>query len=335
MTIWAFNSPSANGFESESDRQTVLGQLADSVKCGKSRFGWSTEECDNLKESQNWERARLQLFLLEVKSGDWIVHINLPEWGRCLAVKVIDPYNFDNGIELLPGYRDFRHYFNVDVTSLLEFNRKDENVLPNVNLYPRYRFHRIYNEDDFHKTLENLRLGRVSLDLEQTAEEFHLKEINSTVLDSVTNSIQQMNRGKNLETFLAKVIRETPGEVDVYENGKGWGTDEGADLIVTMASKLGRLQLEKKIVIQIKSYQGAQVNTDAVDQIENAIKKFNADAGMIITTGTSTEELENAISSVSNNINRPIDLLASRDVAKLAIKYAPHLVFDLDLNNAD
>ena len=332
MTIWAFNSPASQDFNSESDRQTVLRKLGESVKHGKSRFGWSTDVSDDLRDVLNWEKARLQLFLLEVESGDWIVHINLPEWGRCLAVKVVDSYDFDDGIELLPGYRDFRHYFNVDVSTLVEFDRRDANVLPNVNLYPRYRFHRIYNEEDFHKTLENLKSGRVSLNFEQTAEEFHLKEANSAVLDSVTESIQQMHRGKNLETFIAKVIRETPGDIDVYENGRGWGTDEGADLIVTIASKLGRLQLEKKVVVQIKSYQGAQEGTEAVSQIENAINKFNADAGMIITTATSTENLENAINSASDEIGRPIDLLASRDVAKLAIKYAPHLVFDLDIN---
>ena len=28
-------------------------------------------------------------------SGDWIVHVNIPEWGKCTAAQVISTYEFD------------------------------------------------------------------------------------------------------------------------------------------------------------------------------------------------------------------------------------------------
>ena len=58
-------------------------------------------------------------------------------------------------------------------------------------------------------------------------------------------------------------------------------------------------------------------------------KKYNATAGMIITTAERTEVLENKIQETSNELNCHIDLLAGEDVAKFVIKNASDLVFRL------
>ena len=335
MTIWAFLSPSLKTYHyCELNYQRAMEKLTQSVRNGESRFGWSSESNDDLRDRDNWDkddwhRNRLQLFLLDVKKDDWIVHINLPEWGKCIAVKVLGTYSFDDGIDFNYG-TDFRHNFEVDPSTIVEFWRNDPNVVPNVNLSPRYRHHKIYNKEDFVQTLKNLSENRVELDGQQTSPEYHLKKKTSESLEVVTKLIHEMHRGKKLETFLAKVINKVPGVVDVVPNGMRFGTDHGADLIVTMKSSFGNLQLEHKIIVQIKSYDDVHEDTSAVDEVKTGIRQYSGTAGMIITTAESSENLENEIQAASEELECPIDLIASEDVARLAIKHAPELVFDLD-----
>ena len=278
----------------------------------------------------NWsEHHSKQLFLLQVCPGDWIVHINTPYWGRCIAAQVTSGYNFDGGLECKQRI-DFRHCFDIDINTLIEFDRRDPNILPSVNLNPRQRYHRVRAFDDFIKSIENLKSNAVSLSGPESSGEYHLKEKANKYLSEITTQIQDTHGGKELERFLAKVFRKIPGVVDVNENGFGWGTDHGAVLIVTTSSALGNLSLEHRIIVQVKSYQGEHNSLDAVNQVKIGIDKYSGTAGMIITTARASEVLDNKVKEVSDEIGIPIDLLAADDVAKFVIKHAPELVFSLD-----
>lgn len=321
MTIWAFN---------KTDDTKARELIYKSVKNGKSRFGWSQRDEHNLKLKDNWtDWHSKQLFLLEIKEGDWIVHINTPVWGKCIAAQVTSEYDFDDGLECDWG-PDFRHCFEIDVNTIVEFDRRDPNVLPSVNLNPRQRYHRIYAVDDFIKSIENLKHNRVILSDGESKEEYHLRDKTDKYLKEITNHIHEMHKSKNLERFLAKVFRKIPGVVDVNENGFGWGTDYGADLIVTIRSSIGKLELENKIVVQIKSFEGDHYDLSAVEQVKTGIEKYNARAGMIITTAQRTEALENKIQEISNKLDCPIDLLSGEEVAKFVIKNASELLFKLE-----
>ena len=129
---------------------------------------------------------------------------------------------------------------------------------------------------------------------------------------------------------MQRVFGEIPGVVDVDPNGFRWGTDQSADLIVTTRSALGFLNIENKIIVQIKSFEGSHYEVGAVDQVKIGIEKFEGTAGMIITTAQKTEKLEKRITAVSECIGCPIDLLAADDVAKFVLKNAPELLFKLD-----
>ena len=320
MMIWAFN---------KSDDAEARELVYQSVKNGKSRFGWSQKDEQNLKLKDNWTSWHSkQLFLLQIKKRDWIVHINTPVWGKCIAAQVTSEYDFDDGLEC-DGGLDFRHYFEIDVNTIVEFDRRDPNVLPSVNLNPRQRYHRIYAVGDFLESIENLKSNKVSLSKDESKEEYHLKNKTDKYLKEITNNIHEMNKSKSLERFLAKVFRKIPGVVDVNENGFGWGTDHGADLIVTIRSSLGNLEFENKIVVQIKSYKDDHYDLSAVDQVKTGIEKYDGTAGMIITTAQRTEVLENKIQEISNELSCPIDLVSGEDVAKFVIKNASDLLFKL------
>ena len=267
---------------------------------------------------------------MDIEEGDWVVHINTPEYGKCIAAKITSEYNFDEGLNCSWG-ADFRHFFEVDKSSIIEFDRNDKNILSSVNLYPRQRFHRIYKVDDFIESLKNLKLRKVSLVEGEEKGEFHLKTKTTPYLVEITKLIQEMHRSKNLEKFLAKVFRNISGVVDVKENGFGWGTDYGADLIVTTQSTIGNLVFDNKIVVQVKSFTGLHSDLSAADQVKTGIEKYDATAGIIITTAQRTEELENKIQKISSEIDKPISLLAGEDVAKFVIKNSSDLIFKLDL----
>ncbi|KHT51220.1 restriction endonuclease [Vibrio sinaloensis] len=312
MAVWAF---------SKVDDSTNRSLVFESIRNGKSRFGWSQRDEHNLLLEQWSDWHSKQQFLLEIQPNDWIVHINTPEWGQCTAVKVVGSYEFDEGVKSTHG-TDFRHSIPVDSTTICVFSRRDDNVLPSVNLRPRSRYHRVYEEQDFHQSITNLRNNSVDLSRESKGE-FYLKEKTKAYLAEITSSIQQMNKSKDLEHYLAKVFRKVEGVVDVKENGSGWGTDHGADLIVTFKN----LNFETKVVVQVKSFEGSHYSLEAVLQIEEAIKVYEANAGIIITTAVSTESLEASVQSLSDKIGKQIDLMAGEDVARFVLKYAPEMVF--------
>ncbi|PSU98316.1 restriction endonuclease [Photobacterium leiognathi subsp. mandapamensis] len=312
MAVWAF---------SKVDDFVNRSLVFESIRQGKSRFGWSQKDEHNLLLETCSEWHSKQLFLLEIKPDDWIVHINTPEWGQCTAVKVVGCYEFDDGINSTHGV-DFRHAIPVDVESICVFNRRDDNVLPSVNLRPRSRYHRVYEEQDFYQSIANLRDNKVDLS-KDTKGEFYLKDKTETFLPLITSFIQQMNKSKDLEVFLAKVFRKVEGVVHVKENGSGWRSDNGADLIVTFKN----LNIENKVVVQVKSFEGSHHSLEAVSQIENAINVYGANAGLIITTASTTEILDSAIQNLNEKMDKQIDLMAGEDVARFVLKYAPEMVF--------
>ena len=70
--------------------------------------------------------------MLDIQKDDWIVHINVPEWGKCTTAKVISGYSFEKeGNEV----GDFRHMIGIDKESVIIFDRNDDNVLPIVPLH--------------------------------------------------------------------------------------------------------------------------------------------------------------------------------------------------------
>tara|TARA_Y100001960_G_scaffold293780_1_gene337046 strand:- start:939 stop:1886 length:948 start_codon:yes stop_codon:yes gene_type:complete len=313
MAVWAFSK-----VDNPKDRNLVY----ESILLGRSRFGWSQKDEHNLLLENTWTKWHSkQMFLLQIKPGDWIVHINTPKWGQCIAVQVTGAYDFDEGLKCTDGI-DFRHAFPVNPKTICEFSRRSDNVSPAVNLRPRGRYHRIYEEKEFFKSLKNVKRNRVQLN-EDSKGEFYLKEDTEYLLKQITSSIHKMNKSKNLESFLAKVFRKVEGVIEVKENGSGWGTDFGADLIVTFKN----LNFINTVVVQVKSFDGYHHSLEAVHQTKDAIDKYEATAGIIITTANSTEKLEVAVEHLGETVGKPIELIAGEDVAKFVLKYAPEMVF--------
>lgn len=294
------------------------------IKKGKSRFGMWDQEV-SLREEYHGRNG----FLLRIRPGDWIVHVNSPNYGHCVAVQAVGEYDFDEGIVCSWG-RDFCNFIPVDPQSVVEFERTDPNVVPSVNLSPMRRGQRILQVDDFLRSLDNIRANLFSADSGDLRGVVHLQErINEEFLPRVTELIHQMNRSKEFERFLHKIFAAMPN-VESIQNGFGWGTDHGADLIVSFQNPLIGVNLTSRLVVQAKSYEGDHYDLNAVDQLDEGIRKFNADGGLLITTAQKTEELEDYIRQIGDKSGKIIDLISGNDVARFVIRYAPDLLLGIE-----
>lgn len=328
MAVYAFNKPA--------DSQVEF--VSESLKNGISRFGWSYEpntdlrllkdmpysEMDN-NQKNVWSNSR---FLLNVREGDWIVHINVPKYGICTAGKVLEPYSFEPETEI----NDFRHYFKLDSSSLIQFDRNDKNVHPIISrkLKLQGKWWTIYNESDFHSSIKNLSEAKIELRENESKEEHYLKIDTTHLVKELTKKIHTTHQGKNLERLIGRVFECVPKVKDVEFNGLKGGADYGADLIVYFDSGIDSLNLmqQEKIVVQIKSFSGDHSDLSAIDQIKNAIKHFGAYAGVIVTTGNPTLEFEQKVEDLSNEIEKPVSLLAGTELSKFILKHGSHLIME-------
>lgn len=152
------------------------------------------------------------------------------------------------------------------------------------------------------------------------------------ILEDITTKIQHNNPGKDLERFLAEVFRKVPGVTDVKENGFGWKADFGADLIVKYnLERIKGVDMKEEVwVVQVKSYTGEHWNTNAVDQLRTAIETFEADVGILITTGERTQALETAFDKLSDEMSKKnvsVHLMAGVEVAQFVLRYGLDLLF--------
>ena len=334
--IYAYGTPS--------DKQSIEFVYKSLTEDHISRFLWSyRDDCDlrvlnrmswdqmNSDQIECWKHAHR---LLDFKKGDWILHINVPEYGKVTAGQIISEYDYDNSLPA--GQDDGRHCFKVE--NVITFDRN--NPLVHNYLSARLKLQgclwRIYCVDKFETSLSELwpvKFGKHETELQavkdtKVDENIYLVRETNEILKQLTTTIQQNNPGKELEYFLAKVFEQMPDVIDVKVNGSKWGTDYGADLIITyrdsFISKFG-IADEKKLVVQVKSFEGEHKDTKAVEQLKTAIEHYNATMGIIMTTGERTTDLQNAFNQLINELRKsqkfiPVYLLAGSEVAQFILQ---------------
>lgn len=367
MAIYAYGTPGDNA------KPFIYNSL---VNDQISRFLWSWFHDCNLNRLKNvdwdlmtddekasWKKGHR---LLDFLPGDWVLHKNVPEWGKVTAARLSSEYFYQNPLPAPGG--DGRHCFHVD--KVFTFDRKDERVHPDFyrKINVRGALHGIYSEKEFYQSLRELgyqfddkdyeaakKLGLVfdkgnntledklsetktstvniptAVESSNFSEGLYLNREANNFLSDLTKSIYRNKPGKRLESFLAEVFRKIPGVIEVKENGSGWKTDYGADLIVKYnLERIKGVELEEQTwVVQVKSYEGAHWDTNAVSQIQKAIEKFEADVGIIITTGERTQALEIAFNNLADDMrkkNVSLYLISGVEVAQFVLRYGLDLL---------
>jgi hypothetical protein len=307
-----------------------------SLKKGEGRFGWSHLETADLRqlkqriEKDGWdslsdeEKDCYQSFLLDFKEGDYVVYINVPQWGKCTVARVTGPYQwrFEDG--------GFNHRFPVDPASVYVFDRNDAIVHPALRsrLKLQGRWWRIYLQSEFEALLKSLKEGiRPTL----RTPEVNLRLLSNEIqpfLSSITERIHHTHPNYDLEALFAEVFRKIPRVVDVRRQG-GAG-DHGADILVTFEAGLPIPGLENQytVVVQVKSFEGEHWDTRAVEDIQRAFEHYpEASMGLIISTASaSTTALDNALDKLKEESGKPVALLIGPDVAAFLLRFGAKLL---------
>lgn len=299
----------------EGDRKVVY----DEIGRGRSRFGMWDQQISLRDEYYGKNRL-----LLEIRPGDWIVHINMPEYGKCVAVQAAGEYQFDVGLTCPDGRTDFNNVIPNRPETIVEFDRRDPNVVPSINLGPMKRIQRVYQVGDFLFSLENLRQNKYGGVALADRASVHLQDRVKGMLSEITKAIHEMNKSKEFERFLQKVFSSVPG-AKATPNGFGWRSDHGADLLVEFASPVFGIGLTSSLAVQAKSYEGDHFDLKGVDQIVEGVRKYGADAGLLITTANRTQRLEDYIQTKSEELD--IYLIAGPEVAEFVLRHAPAALF--------
>jgi len=307
----------------------------DSLVQGEGRFGWSYVETADLRELKRRiqdhgsaslsgeEQDCYQAFLLDMKEGDWVVYINVPEWGRCTLARVTGPYiwRFEDS--------DFNHRFPVDRESVLEFDRNDEVVHPalSARLKLQGRYWRVYAADEFQALIEALKQGGAGRSrTPKTNLALLAKEI-QPFLSSIAEQIHHTHPNYDLEFLVAETLKNVPGVKEVKLQG-GAG-DHGADVLVVLECGIPvpGLQQQKTCVVQVKSFEGEHWDTRAVEDIRRAFDYYpEAEMGLIVSTATRcTEALEKALDDLRKQTNKPVSLLIGPDLAEFIVRFGGRL----------
>jgi len=336
MNVWVFNTP-----DSEEKTDFVYASL----KKGISRYGWSYIDNADMKKfiERGWnnlndkEKECFVWFLLEIKKGDWIIHVNVPKYGECTAGIVIETYEWDEkpnkiGVDDYSENGDYRHTIKLDIGSIIEFDRNNPNITPYVGrrLKLRNTHWQIYDTEEFVRSINNLEKNAVNINSNVEYGLYYLKEDIKPFLGNIADSIQKNHPGKKLEELLAKIFENVPDVSSVKINGSGYGTDYGADLIITYSVGLpiNGLQKEEILVVQVKSFTDVHYELNAVEQIKTAIKKYNANVGLIISTAIASNELIMKIEETQKELNIPIGLMCHEEVAAFILKYGSEYLFE-------
>jgi len=307
-----------------------------SLQKGDGRFGWSYIETADLRElkgrvdEKGWdsiteeEKDCYQAFLLDFKAGDYVVYINVPEWGKCTVAKVTGQYQWKFEDD------DFNHRFPVDPSTVYVFERNDASVHPALRsrLKLQGRWWRIYLKDEFSELLEVLKKGVTpSVRTPEANLRFLSNEIQPFLLN-ITHRIHHTHPNYDLECLLAEVFKKIPGVIDVkWQGGAG---DHGADILVTFDGGLPIPGLEKQsvLVVQAKSYEGDHWDTRAVEDIKRAFEHYpEASMGLIISTANSiTTPVEQELDKLRETSGKPVALLVGPDVAAFLLRYGAKLL---------
>lgn len=345
MTIFAIKGP---------DNKEMVDKVYQSIYSGYSRFGWGFQDEQSLHKLQNkaftemtkegkeaWKFAK---FLLEVKNGDWVVHINVPEWGKCIAAKVIGEYAFDSGVNLKDHdfKRDLSHKLKVDPETILKFDRNAPEIPPAISkrLKLQGSSWKIHDKESWEKAIKNLQGGEISINDEDTKELYYLKDDLEEILKQFIRKVHENHPRKKLEEFVSGIFQNVPNIEEVKVTGSGWGTDHGADLVATVKEGLdisGFLE-QKTLVAQVKSYEGEINDQNAINQIQTAIDKYDADYGLIVTTAEAGQAFLDKVDKASkermerdqNDLKTPakISVLAGENLAKFFLKYGSNKLFE-------
>ena len=313
----------------------------ENLKKGIANFGWSYKEgCDlNILKNMSQEERKEKwaghencynkaVWLRNINIGDWVAYINIPTFGKVTIAQVVSGYYYEENLDNLVNgghYAKYegRHCFKIDPSTIHTFDR-NASIVPSPlsrNFKNMGNHWRIKSENDFVELINRLTKG---VDQETQAKLDKMGSNKHSFFNNTIKELQKCYPRKELESLLEETFQNIPNVTNVKNNGSGWGTDFGADLIVTYRDGISAINMveEKTLVVQVASFTGEFETSFKVDQIKTAINKFNADMGLIATTSTSvSSKVIDEINNLSEELNKPISILYGTEFIQFVLSY--------------
>ena len=299
---------------------------------GEGRFGWSYAETANLHDlrdriaAEGWnglddaEKDCYHELLLSLNSGDYVVYVNVPEWGRCTLAEVTGTYFWrwaDN---------DFNHRFPVDPDSVHTFDRNGPMVAPalGARLKLRGRCWRVHAEEEFMSLVEALRRGAKPAPGILGDHPYGLADEMKPSLSNVTEKIRRMRPHTDLERLVEQVLRRVPGVRSVTRLARPG--DRGADLVVEL--ELDSIPaLVQTLVVQVRPGQGTLTAASAVDDLRRALGACDADMALIVSAAADRNPaVESELDRLREDTMKPVGLLVGDALAAFFLRHAPDLL---------
>jgi len=297
------------------------GKVLASLNRGIGRFGWSYDEAQNLNSDADFEGKQKCNFLRELLPDDYVVYINLPNYGQCTLARVTGTYFFQE-----PMDEDFNHCFYVDASSVRTFDRNDSIVPPIISarLKLQNRYWRIYFEDDFNELIKRLDEGNeIKADYESKPRVIednikHFFDSASDEFESLIKKIYIAHPNFDLEKLMCRVFENSKRFISVEP--KRGGADKGADIIL-ISNDFPSDELQRVCLVQVKSYGGTMDTTSAIDGLRKAFEhEPDASCALIVTTATSVTDAFLEELNEFGKLGKPVALLYGKELAKYILR---------------
>ena len=322
--------------KADQDDRSLIGALFQELRQGRARFGWSYRSSldprlvkakiasggwDSLDKAEQ-EGITKTAFLLDVKPGDYFVYINMPFYGRCTAVKLVEREGVgsDNFFHYTPEWgdppqHDFRNM--LPCKFLFDFDRNADVVHPYLSrrLKLMGSHWTIGDKEKFEELLRDLQTGAQG----KAANERLVEQIEEQLL-TIGDRIRQTYPEENLESFVLRVLARMPRVQDVK---KGPDVD-GADLVFTFDGGIETLDLERIEVcaVQVKCYEDVIDDTRAIEDVERAFDSKAYTCGLTVTTAQSaSEHFQSALDHLREKSGKPVGLILARELAAHFLRY--------------
>lgn len=330
MTIYALKAP---------DRSADVEKVYKSLLEGEGRFGWSNLKTGDLYqlrsriETHGWhslterEQDCYHEFLLKVRKNDYVVYVNVPEWGKCTVAQVDGPYYW----RWEPD--DFNHRFPVEYATVQSFDRNSE-VVPaklSARLKLRGRWWRVNTEEEFQELLIRLAEGDGSAPRSWRT---NLRELSTKIrplFGQISEQIHNTHPRKDLEELIEQVFQRVPG-VRKVERLQG-GADRGADLLVDFEFvPIPGLVQTQALAVQVKSFSGTHDDTGAVDDLQRAFEYYERrgraiDMGLVVSTASEPGyALIQAADKLCEQSGKPVSVLVGPDLVEFFFRYGGDLL---------
>ena len=330
MTVYAIKG---------SDDPADIAMVYKSLLEGEGRFGWSYVETADLRqlrdriESNGWEslgegeKECYQEFLLRLREDDYVVYVNVPEWGECTLARVAGSY------EWRWEHEDFNHRFPVDPDSVESFDRNSELVPPALSARLKLRggWWQVYAEAEFEELLDRLPQDER---LAPRTWRHNLRDFSARsrpLFAQIAELIHETHPGEDLEGLMEQLFLRVRG-VRSVERLQG-RADHGADLLLNCEFvPIPGLVQTQTLAVQVKSYSGRQVETGAVEDLGRAFEHYDNQGrfvhmGLVVSTATKVgDSLLQAVDKLSEESRKPVAILAGADLVAFFLQHYADLM---------